>query len=482
MSFSTLLSPQDAPQYSTLTPQEKASYMKEILGNSLPTIAAFLTPTFTTLCSLYFMTKYKDESLLAGYGLGAQFCGAFGQAWIASYNQATNVKISQAFGAKDFEGCGRYFRRNLILLGFFLIPLIIALLVADKFMIFFGVSEELASIGGTFTKLSTLWIAGFTLFDSLKAFAIGQKIFQPILYIQLFTLALHVLWSKLFIDVFQLGVVGAVICKFLEEWANTILLYLYIQKSGKFKQTWGAWTKDLFNVKELWEQFKFGCSIAIITYGQWAYYEVQTLIAGNFDKGQVVVHIAISNVSSWHYCFALAISVTMLTFLGNSLGERKLNKAKNYVWACFTLLGFQTIIYGLIILFGRHKWVQFWTDQASTQEYMLATITVYCCTCLIVDGINNGLMAVLKSVGKEKPTTKAVLASIYLVGVPLVALFAFVFDLKVKGVWIGFGIGALTQLALNFNTFRQIDWKQVQKDVIEKNSQDQKETELTAML
>ena len=56
------------------------------------------------------------------------------------------------------------------------------------------------------------------------------------------------------------------------------------------------------------------------------------------------------------------------------------------------------------------------------------------------------------------------------------------FDLKVKGVWIGFGAASLAQLAMNFNTFRQIDWKQVQKDVIEKNSHDEKGTELNDML
>jgi len=325
-------------------------------------------------------------------------------------------------------------------------------------------------------------MGGFMLFDSLKAFAIGQKVFQPILYIQLFTLTLHILWSKLFIDVFRFGIVGAVICKVLEEWANTALLYIYIQKSGKFTQTWGSWTKDLFDVKELWEQLKFGCSIAIITYAQWAFYEVQTLFAGNFDQGQVVVHLAIGNLSSWHYCVALSISVTMMTYLGNSLGERKLNKAKNYAWACFTWLIIQTIIYFLMILVGRNSWVRFWSDQASTQEYMLATVTVYCCTCMIVDGLNNGLMAVLKSVGKEKPTTKIVLGSIYLVGVPIIALFAFVFDLKVKGVWLGFGTASMTQMLLNINTFRSIDWQQAQKDVIEKSGQDKKETEMACML
>ena len=272
------------------------------------------------------------------------------------------------------------------------------------------------------------------------------------------------------------------LCKILEEWANTILIYIYIQKSGKFTQTWGSWTKDLIDLPELWKQFKFGCSIGIITYGQWVLYEIQTLIAGNFGQGQVVVHLAIGNASSFSYCFSLAIAVTMLTFLGNSLGERKLNKAKNYVYACYIVLIIQTIIYGLIIFFARNKWAQIWTDQVSTQEYMLSALTSYICTCLIADPMNNGLISVLKSVGKEKIATASVLASMYLIGAPLVIIFAFFLDMKVKGVWLGFGLGGVALLIWNIYTFQKLDWNQIQKDVIQKTGQDQKETELEKLL
>ena len=482
MSFSDHLlssSSNDDKPYSTLSLQQKSTYLKEIFVNSLPTIAAFITPVFTTLTSIYFMTKYNDDSLVAGYGLGTMFTGVFGLAWIMSFNQSLNVHISKAFGAQDYDGCARYFRRNLVLLAIFMLPLLISLLVADKIMIFFGIKEELASIAGQFTKLSILFMGGSILFDTMKGFVIAQRVFHPILYIQLFTLSLHIMWSKIFIDVLELGIVGAVICKILEEWANTALIYGYIKRSGKFTQTWGAWTKEIFNVKELWEQFKFGCSIGIISYGQWVFYEVLTLIAGNFDEGQVVAHIAIGNIASLHYVCSLAVSVTMLTFLGNNLGERKLNRAKNYMWATFTLIGIQTVVYWLFAFFARYSWVEFWSNDPVTQGYLLEALQFYAFGCLLVDAVNNGFLATLKMVGKEKVTIANVMITMYLVGAPLIMLFAFGFEMKVKGIWLGFAMCSFTLLGLNLKTFLKLDWKEIQNEVIRKTQQGKvEETEL----
>jgi MATE family multidrug resistance protein len=482
MSFSEHLlssSSNDDKPYSTLSWSQRSTYLKEIMVNSLPTIAAFMTPVFTTLVSIYFMTKYNNDALVAGYGLGAMFSGAFGLAWIVSFNQSVNVHVSKAFGAQDYDGCAIYFRRNIVLLAIFMLPLLIALLFADKIMMFFGINEELASIAGQFTKLSTLFMGGSILFDTMKCFVIAQRVFHPILYIQIFTLSLHILWSKIFIDILEMGIVGAVICKILEEWANTALIYGYIMKSGKFTQTWGAWTKDIFNVQELWQQFKFGCSIGIISYGQWVFYELLTLIAGNFDEGQVVAHIAIGNISSFHYTFSLAVSVTMLTFLGNNLGERKLNRAKNYMWASFTLIGIQTVVYWLFAFFARYSWVEFWSNDPVTQGYLLETLLIYTFGCLLVDAINNGFLATLKTVGQEKATIANVLIVMYLVGAPLIMLFAFVFDMKVKGIWLGFGLCSFVLLAVNLRAFLKLDWKEIQNEVIRKSQQGKtEETEL----
>jgi len=451
--------------------------------NSLPTIAAFMTPVFTTIVSIYFMTKYNNDALVAGYGLGAMFSGAFGYAWIFSFNQSVNVHVSKAFGAQDYDGCARYFRRTLVLLALFLLPLIIALLVADKIMMFFGIKEELASIAGQFTKLSTLFMGGSILFDTMKCFVIAQKVFHPILYIQLFTLSLHILWSKIFIDVLEMGIVGAVICKILEEWANTTLIYGYIKQSGKFTQTWGAWTKDIFNIQELWQQFKFGCSIGMISYSLGLFYELLTLVAGNFDERQVVAHIAIGNISSLHYTFSLAVSVTMLTFLGNNLGERRLNRAKNYMWACFTLLGILTVVDWMLVFFARDSWIEFWSSEPVTQGYLLGTLQIYAFGGLLVDPINNGFTTTLKTVGKEKVTIVNVMATMYLVGAPLIVLFAFVFDMKVKGIWLAFGLSSFVLLGMNIKAFFKLDWEEIQNEVIKKTQQENpKETELEFFL
>jgi len=474
----------EVPSFSKLPFMKKLPYMKDLLKNSLPTLAAFLTPVFTTLVSLYFLANYNDDKLVAGYGLGSMFSNTFGSSWVYSFNQAMNVFISQAFGAQDYDACGRYLRRNIIILGFLFIPLGICLITADKLMILFGVEEELATLGGIFTKLSLPFMIGAGLFDSMKSFIIGQKVFQPIFYIQVITFCLHVLWSKLFIDYFRLGIEGTIICRTLEEWANTIMIYFYIKFSGKFEKTWGAWTKDLFNFKEMWKQFKFTTSISLISYIQWIVYEVLTIIAGNFDAGQVVVHIAIANTSSIFFNSTMALSVTLLTFVGNNLGARKLNNAIHYSHAGYTLLFIVPFLFGSMIWIFLDQWLNFWSSDIETHEILLQGLKVYVFGCMAVDGINNGMISILKSVGKEKQTILSILGSYYLIGVPLIMLFAFVFHLKVVGIWLAFGIANYFLCIYNVISINKLDWIKVQRDVLEKlqSQEDIKEQELQQLI
>jgi len=485
MSVSSLITPDDdVVPFFKLSLKDKLPYMKELFVNSFPTVAAFLTPALTTFISLYFLSKYHNDELIAGYGLGAMFSSAFGLAWIYSFNQATNVFISQAFGAQNYDKCGTYLRRNIIILGFLLIPLGICLITADKIMILFGVKEELAIIGGTFTRLSLPFMVGATLFDSMKSFLIGQKVFNPILYIQGFTLCLHAIWSKIFLDIFHLGIEGTVVCRILEEWANAGLIYFYIKKSGKFTKTWGSWNKGLIEFQELWKQFKFSTSISFISYVQWIFYEVLTIIAGNFDAKQVVVHVAIGNTSSVPFLYTMAVGVTMLTYVGNNLGAKKTIKARNYSHAGYTLLILLTVFFGSALWIILNQWLVFWSSDLETQDYLLQAVKIYSFGSLLVDGINNGMVSILKSVGKERQTIISILASLYMIGIPLIILCAFVLGLKVAGIWLAFGIASVALSLIHARNIFRLNWTTIQRDVTEnlKNSQSRNDQELNQLL
>ena len=430
MSFFNLISSQDDPEFSSLSIREKSSYVKDIFRDSLPQILTFLTPFLTIIIDINYISQYKDSPLISAFLLAATFCTGFIYSWISSYNQATTLYISQAFGAKDFDSCARYFRRNLVLIGFTLVPLTITLLLAGKLISIFGVNEEIASTVRRFTKLSIIPMIGFALFDSLKAFVIGQKVFKPVLYIQLAQLFLHFLCSKILINTLHYGIIGAVLCRIITEWINVTLLYAYIKKSGQFIETWGSWSSDLFDVSKLWKQFKWSWSVGIIRYGQLAFYQILNFMAYKFTPDQVLTHIAITQVASIHFCLALGISVTMQVFMGNGLGERSINKAKNYIWAGFIASFFELIIFGALLWCGMTMLTEFWNDKKGSREYMRGTLMIYMSTCMLIEGVNNGMISVLKAIGKERTTAVNVLGSIYVVGGLFVAIFAFYFDLK----------------------------------------------------
>ena len=79
---------------------------------------------------------------------------------------------------------------------------------------------ELAELAGHLNKRMIPSLIMYSLFDMLKAFMIGHKVFIPIFFIHMFTFAMHPFWSWLLIIKFDMGLTGVAIARLLEEFCN----------------------------------------------------------------------------------------------------------------------------------------------------------------------------------------------------------------------------------------------------------------------
>lgn len=148
------------------------------------------------------------------------------------------------------------------------------------------------------------------------------------------------------------------------------------------------------------------------------------------------MHIAIANTNNVLHDISCGISVPIMVLIGTSLGRKNLTKAKNYSYGGYCLLITMNVIYFLFLFGFRHLWATFWVLDPTDQESLVDTSQVYMCGGMLLSPINNGLQSVLKSIGKEKEASLTVFCSSFIGGLFFVWLFAFHFDLKVKGIWI----------------------------------------------
>ena len=447
--------------YKDLETHKKLSLTYEIFKSSVPNIAACTTGQIANLINIYYLSKYADDRIVGAYGLGVVFTGAFVISMIMNFNQAGNILMAQAFGAKNYKLCGVSFQRNVVLLAIILVPLFIPLFFTDSILTAFSIDETVANLAAGYTRIMIPTAIASACFDSMKVFIVSQKDFTPVSVIQGITISLHILWATVFIQGLGLGVRGAALCRLIEECSNMVLIYIYIRRSNKFRETWLPWTKEALDKDGLKSQLKFSIPMIAMTYISWVYFEVMTIIAGTFGTRQTVTHVAIASTSSINFLITLGISITTMTYVANSIGKGYLNEAKNYFYAGMSLLSFLAVFFMVILLTTRDMWVKFWTLDMETQTYLLETVMIFSIIGLTSDSINNGLLGLLKAVGKQRLASTIVFITLYPVGITLMLFFAFFLNYQVKGLWIAFGISNTVLLIFAAVKISQIDWHNI---------------------
>jgi len=277
--------------FSVLSIQGKLSFMLSILRSALPLIISLECFPIANIINIFWLQGYENSDVLVGaFGLGFVWANFWVGALTFSLNQGLSVLVSHAFGAKDYRLCGIYYQRVLVILFILITPFFLFLWYSTEIMIFLGVEQELAETTRPYTRSAIISQVSFALFDATKAFIIAQKVFDPIVYMQLISIGLHCIWSFLFILVFKLGIIGAAICSILEEWGNCALIYIYIKKSGKFEQTFIPWANETLDKTGIKKQMKFTIPLAGVTYFEFIYFEFMMIMAGMMGTEQAVAH------------------------------------------------------------------------------------------------------------------------------------------------------------------------------------------------
>ena len=389
---------------------------------------------------LYFISTKNNNNLTDALGLGLVFSNCTVIVFIYSLDQGLNALIAAAAGAKDSYLIGLYYQRGLFLLMIFVLPLLSLLFFSSSILQVLGIDEEIANITQQYTRAMAPSCIATALFDASRALLIGQNIFYPILYIQLFTTLCHYGWCYLFVETYDLALEGVGIARIITESTNFFMLILYIKLSGRIKSSWIPWTLEALDRDGLKAFIKIATPIGAILFLDWVCYEIFTIIAGHFDSTQLVIHVAIANTSTLFYNLFLGLGVSAMTFIANSLGANCKTRAKNYAVYSLIINILMVSILAPILYAMRNIWASLFSNVPSTQQDLIDVFYVYLVGVLIMDSFQVILAGILKGIGKQKLATYGVLISFYFMAIPLIIYLSIIRNWQVMGIWVGFSI------------------------------------------
>ena len=155
-------------------------------------------------------------------------------------NGALDTLVSQAYGNHQYYLCGCYLNRGRIIQVIFFIPSCIVCIFSREILMALG--QDYGQAEAARTYLVTLLPGMFAMcqFETIRRYLQGMGVFNLTMYIQGVTMALHFLWSYLFVFQAGWGITGSSISTCITYWLNFICLtaILYFKDGIVERESW----------------------------------------------------------------------------------------------------------------------------------------------------------------------------------------------------------------------------------------------------
>ncbi|WVQ71767.1 hypothetical protein IAR50_001308 [Cryptococcus sp. DSM 104548] len=359
------------------------------------------------------------------------------------------------------------------------LPVILVWFFIEPLFIYIGQPRELAQGLKSFLRWIVLALPGYALMGTAKAYLQAQSIFYPSSVINTLVLPVHMGVTWTLVNKTFLGVDGAAAAFVISNWLIGLSLVGFCAIS-RAKVCWGgiSW-KALTAGGVGFVQLLLPSFLAFAS--EWWSFELVSLLAGRLPEAggpdSAPVNISaqgiIATCDMASVVVVVAISSAGLARLGNIIGHpgAGVRVAKSTVQGIFALAILAGFFMGGFYLFAKGTIARFFTDDVATQKLVqdaMLAMAVY----QIGDNLQGAFAGILRSIARQTFVAYINMASFYIVGIPVGAVFAFQLNLGLKGLWYGLAFGlmfaSLCEMAFYFI---KVDWdvemREAQKRVAE---------------
>ncbi|KAL0383349.1 UNVERIFIED_CONTAM: protein DETOXIFICATION 24 [Sesamum calycinum] len=283
----------------------------------------------------------------------------------------------------------------------------------------------------------SLW---FILFVYSIAFSITIQMYlqaqqknMVIAWLSVMQFAVHIPLSWLFVYVLNWGTNGAMAALSISSW---------LLVCGEFVYIFGGWCADSWKgfsfaaFKDIFPVVKLSISSGLMVCLELWYYAILVLLAG-YMKDE-------ASISAFSICVRVA----------NELGR---GDAKATKFSIKVLMGTSVVIgllfWILTLVFGKKLGYLFTNEEGVARTVLdLSRLLAFS---VLLNSIYPVLSGVVVGAGLQTKAAIINLVCFYIIGLPIGAVLGYVFQLQVKGIWIGMISGVVTEtLALSFMIWR----------------------------
>lgn len=198
---------------------------------AVPSCFALFFQILLEVINITFVGNLNDADAMATVGLASLTINAFLFGPGYGICGGIDTLVASAYGNHHYYLCGVYLNRGRIIQMLIVLPLALMLLIFGKqIFLLMGQDEVVAQMTHNYLYIALPGAFGGLQFQITKRFMIAMKLFNTIVYFQIFLLIEHLIMSYLLIYYYGYGYIGAALAhactNFIAAICMTLLLKL----------------------------------------------------------------------------------------------------------------------------------------------------------------------------------------------------------------------------------------------------------------
>lgn len=133
------------------------------------------------------------------------------------------------------------------------------------------------------------------------------------------------------------------------------------------------------------------------------------------------------------------------------------------------------LVIQILLIFELDLIVNIFTRDPAVEELTYSSLIIIV-TMFMPDMVQGSLQGVIRALNVQKRASLIAIASHYMVSLPLAFLLTFLFEMGVKGLWIGMTFGVMLEAIFYVRLVLNTDWQDVANEAQERLKNDRVKT------
>jgi MATE family multidrug resistance protein len=365
---------------------------------------------------------------------------------------AISPLVAIASSSNKPEECSSLVKQGLLVNAALGIILLVVLLICADIIFYLNQPENVAIAAASYLRIIAYSILPLMIFQTFKQFIEGLTVMMPAMIITILANLFNAFGNWLFIfgnwGFPALGLDGAGISTLINRVFMATAMIWFVLNNRRYKE-FKLLSLEIVNFPMIKKILKLGLPSGFQYFFEVGAFSFGSVMVGWIGTIQLAAHQIAMNLASITYMSITGISAAAAIRVGNGVGLGNIIETRRAGFSALILGAGSMLVFGCVFIILKNFLPTLYINNPEVIS-IASTLLIFAAIFQVFDGSQAVGLGILRGVIDVKIPTIITFTAYWIIMIPSGYLFAFVLDMGVNGIWLGYVIGlAASAILLN---------------------------------